>query len=76
MSNGNTLDILNQENTKSLVVPKPTAVEQAEIARVLRVHDELEAGVLQKVRRSIELLNYYRAATITAAVTGQIVDLQ
>lgn len=75
-SNGNTLGILNQSGTKSLPVLKPPFREQREIVTRLRSHDALRASVIQQVDRSLELLGQYRSALITAAVTGQVADLQ
>ncbi|MGX1745814.1 MULTISPECIES: restriction endonuclease subunit S [unclassified Brevundimonas] len=75
-ANGNTLPILNQDGTKSLIALRPPASEQRDIATALRGHDQREAGVLETVRRSIELLSEYRAAAITSAVTGQLEGLR
>lgn len=75
-SNGNTLPILNQDGTKSLIVLRPPASEQTDIASALREHDRREASVLETIRRSIQLLCEYRAAAITSAVTGQLEGLR
>ena len=75
-SNSNTLGILNQEGTKSLVMPIPPLTEQEEIASKMRTHDEREAEVIQKIEESIGLLLVYRSALITAAVNGQISELK
>ncbi|MYI67297.1 MAG: restriction endonuclease subunit S [Boseongicola sp. SB0673_bin_14] len=75
ISNSNTLGILNQDGTKSLVVLVPPISEQKEVASELRDYDSRGAGVIEKIERSIELLQEYRAALITAAVTGQIEEL-
>ncbi len=76
MSNGNTLGILNQSGTKSLFIPVPPFSEQKDISSELKDYDEREKNTIQKVEDSIKLLEEYRAALITAAVTGQIGGLQ
>lgn len=75
-SNSNTLGILNQEGTKSLMMPIPPLPEQVEIASKLRDHDSRQAEVDLQIEKSIGLLRTYRSALITAAVTGQIAELQ
>lgn len=74
-SNGNTLGILNQDGTKSLPVLKPPASEQKDIAGFIREQDRGSAAVIEEIRRSIDLLGEYRSTLITAAVTGQITEL-
>ena len=75
-SNGNTLGILNQEGTKSLSVLRPPSSEQREISSELKKHDRREGDVIEAIQRSILSLGEYRAALITAGVTGKIADLQ
>ena len=74
-SNGSTLGILNQDGTKSLLIPVPPLTEQEEIASGVRGHESREAEVIQQIEESIGLLRVYRSALITAAVTGQIGEL-
>ncbi len=75
-SNGNTLGILNQEGTKSLLMPVPPLSEQKAIASKVRSHDSREAEVIRRIEESIGVLSEYRSALITAAVTGQLEELQ
>ena len=75
-SNGNTLGILNQDGTKSLLMPVPPLSEQREIESELKSHDTREAEIVQQIGGSIGLLQDYRAALITAGVTGQLAELQ
>lgn len=75
-SNGNTLGILNQEGTKSLSVLRPPPAEQREISSELRKHDRREGDVIDAIHRSVRFLGEYRAALITAGVTGKIANLQ
>lgn len=74
-SNGNTLGILNQSGTKSLPILRPPTAEQNEISAYLRSHDVRNADVVQQIENSLMLLRQYRAAIITAAVSGQVADL-
>ena len=75
-SNGNTLGILNQDGTKSLIALKPPAAEQKEISRILREQYDRDAGVIRQIERSLTVLGDYRAAMIASAVTGQLTELQ
>ena len=75
-SNGNTLGILNQDGTKSLLMPVPPLSEQREIASELTSHDAREAEIVQQIGGSIGLLQDYRIALITAGVTGQLTELR
>ena len=75
-SNGNTLGILNQDGTKSLMMPVPPSSEQRKIASELISHDARDAETTRQIAESIGLLHDYRTALITAAVTGQLTKLQ
>lgn len=75
-SNGNTLGILNQEGTKSIPVTRPPLDEQTDIVNFLVEHERQDEKISQAIERSVDLLQGYRAALITAAVTGQIGVLQ
>ena len=75
-SNGNTLGILNQDGTKSILMPVPPLSEQTEIASELTSHDAREAEIVQQIGGSIGLLQDYRGALITAGVTGQLAELR
>ena len=75
-SNGNTLGILNQSGTKSLLIPVPPLSEQKNISTEMKNYDEREINTIRQIEDSIELLNQYRSALITSAVTGQIGGLQ
>jgi type I restriction enzyme S subunit len=73
---GATIKGVNIRDLRRAIVAMPPASEQAQIAQVIgeKVR-ELEA-VETKVRGSIHRLHEYRDAVITAAVTGQIAELQ
>lgn len=75
-SNGNTLGILNQEGTKSIPVARPPLDEQTDIVNFLAEYERQGEIISQAIERSVDLLESYRAALITAAVTGQIGGLQ
>ena len=74
-SNGNTLGILNQDGTSALMVLKPPAEEQEVIATSLIDRDHRESIAIGEIERSCQLLINYRASLITAAVTGQLPEL-
>ncbi len=75
-SNSNTLGILNQDGTKTLLMPVPPLAEQEAIASEVRAYDSLEAKVIQEIKKSIGVLLVYRSVLITAAVTGKITELK
>jgi len=75
-SNGNTLAILNQDKTKSLLVVRPPLGEQQAIAQRLTDADRSIDYTASKIDESIALLIERRATLITLAVTGQIEGLQ
>lgn len=75
-ASGNTLPILNQEKTKSILIARPPKLEQQKIsAHALSACHETEI-LASLVRTSLELLSEQRSALITAAVTGQIEGLR
>ncbi|MCY3004001.1 MAG: hypothetical protein NTV21_19570 [Planctomycetota bacterium] len=55
-----------------LKVLVPSAQEQAQIAGMLQVQDELSVGLIREAGSAVEFLRERRAALISAAVTGQI----
>jgi len=63
---------IGQDTIKGLLMPRPPVDEQRDIVRVLNAHCERVHQVVAKVRASIERLREYRAALISAAVTGKI----
>jgi type I restriction enzyme S subunit len=75
-ASGNTLPILNQDKTKSLIVLRPPSDEQQKIADLLAENDRGLEHVTSEVGRSIAMLGEHRSALITAAVTGQIEGLR
>lgn len=54
----------------------PPEVEQKEISDLLDADAEKRNDVIKEIGKSIALLEEYRSAVITAAVTGQIGELQ
>lgn len=74
-SNGNTLGILNQDGTKSLMVTRPPSKEQDAIAAYVEEQSRRNSLAIGKIEHSCQLLAGYRAAVITAAVTGQLPEL-
>jgi type I restriction enzyme S subunit len=71
-ASASTLDIMNQEKTKSLHIALPPLAEQ----RAIVAHLDEKCGKIDKLKakaeRGIELLKERRSALISAAVTGKI----
>lgn len=67
-----TLPIINQEDTKSLIVTCPPLNEQHEIVSLLDNETERTYTLINKIQTSISKLREYRIALISAAVTGKI----
>lgn len=66
----------NVETSKELVLTLPPTPEQSTIAEHIDATIDAHDRQSGKVKQSIERLQEYRAALITAAVTGQIEGLQ
>jgi type I restriction enzyme, S subunit len=66
----------NVETSKEVTVALPPAEEQTAIADYIDRGLEFEKGRAARVERSVALLEEYRAALITAAVTGQLSELR
>jgi type I restriction enzyme S subunit len=66
----------NVETSKHAIVALPPLNEQQEIADYIDEQLKLEERRMAKVERSIELLREYRAAIITAAVSGELAEFQ
>ena len=67
-----TMPIINQDETKSLIIPVPPISEQTAIATYLDRETAKIDKLTGKVEQAIERLQEYRTALITAAVTGKI----
>ena len=67
-----TLPIINQDETKNLILAIPPIPEQTAIATYLDRETAKIDKLIGKVEEAIERLQEYRAALITAAVTGKI----
>jgi type I restriction enzyme, S subunit len=76
LASGNTLPILNQDKTKSLIVTRPPLAEQRDISIFEKGFGSRLAPVAKQIETSVALLKEERAALITAAVTGQIEGLR
>lgn len=75
-ANASTLGILNQDQTKSLLLAKPPLFEQEKIVAMAEQEMSQYSETSLRIKQSIALLNEYRSALITAAVTGQIESMQ
>jgi len=67
-----TLPIINQEETKKLIVCLPPYPEQIDIITFLDRKTAKIDTLIAKINQSIHTLQEYRSALITAAVTGKI----
>jgi len=63
---------LGVERIQELIVPVPPPAEQRAIAAFLDRETQRIDALVEKVKRSVELLKEYRTALISAAVTGKI----
>ena len=63
---------LNQDELKQLKIPTPSLEEQKAIADFLDKETSRLDSLIEKIKKSIDLLKEYRLALITSAVTGQI----
>ena len=69
---GATINRINVAVIRTLIVAVPPRSEQDRIVAFLDVATQKIGAMVEKVRRSIELLKEYRTALISAAVTGKI----
>lgn len=69
---GATMDNLNEGILARLPVAAPDVVEQRSIIRRIGADVCKVDDLVERTRRSIDLLREYRTALISAAVTGQI----
>jgi len=67
-----TLPIINQEDTKALIIICPPLFEQDYIVSVLDQESVRTDALVSKVHMSIDKLREYRTALISATVTGKI----
>ncbi|WP_422385496.1 restriction endonuclease subunit S [Oceanicaulis alexandrii] len=66
---------VNREALGAFPLPVPSRKEQSQIAAFCQDADQRHRHAGDQVRASIKVLEDYRAAIITAAVTGQVADL-
>lgn len=71
-----TINQLTTSTLKSFPIPMAPRMEQAEIGKYLHEHCTRIDAMRKIVRLSVERLSEYRSALITAAVTGQLEDVQ
>lgn len=67
-----TLPIINQDETKNLILTVPPISEQTAIATYLDCETSRTDRLVEKVEAAIECLQEYRTALTTAAVRGKI----
>ena len=71
-----TISGIDSQQLKSIHVPIPPDTEARDIASTCNSYDQRTQQVKSQIVDSIEQLAAYRSALITAAVTGQLADLQ
>ena len=71
-----TISGIDSQQLKSIHVPVPLDSEARDIAATCETWDRNAQHVARKISASIERLAEYRAALVTAAVTGQLPELR
>ncbi|RZL19834.1 MAG: restriction endonuclease subunit S [Pedobacter sp.] len=72
LANAATLAILNQTQTKDLIFVIPPKKEQEEIVNYIQLKQNTITSTILKIESEINLLQEYRTAIISEAVTGKI----
>ncbi len=72
LSNAATLAILNQTNTKNILVTNPPYEEQNAIVEFIIETEERIKITINKIKKEINLLLEYKSSLINEAVTGKI----
>ncbi len=72
LANPGAVPSINEGQIREIRVPVPTADEQRAIAAFLDRETARIDTLIEKIRKSIDLLREYRTALISAAVTGKI----
>lgn len=72
LSNASTLAILNQTQTKDVLVLVPPLEEQGKIVQYIQSVELERAEIVNKEQKQIDLLKEYRTALISEVVTGKI----
>lgn len=72
LSNSATLAILNQTQTKDLMVLIPERTEMEAIIRYIEDYVRKMSNAVNRIEQEIQLLQEYRTALINEAVTGKI----
>ena len=71
-----TISGIDSQQLKSIHVPIPPSSESRDIAATCKSCDRKIQHIEREISASIERLEEYRSALITAAVTGQLADLR
>ena len=72
LSNASTLAILNQTQTKDILVLVPPLEEQGKIVQYIQSVELKHAKIVNKEQKQIDLLKEFRTALISEVVTGKI----
>ncbi len=67
-----TMPIINQEKTKSLLVPVPPMTEQIDIVQNIDAKSLIIDHAITRAEREIELMREYRTRLISDVVTGKV----
>lgn len=71
-SNATTLEVIYSDTLKNITTPLPPIIEQKEIVEYVKEESKHIDSMRLKIASAIEMLNEYRSALITGAVTGKI----
>lgn len=72
LSNASTLAILNQTQTKDILVLVPPLEEQGKIVQYIQSVELKHAEIVNREQKQIDLLKEYRTSLISEVVTGKI----
>jgi len=75
LTNGSTIGTIGLADVKSICVPVPPIDEQHEIVQHVLAGKQQVGRTVVAVEKSIDAMRAYRSALITAAVTGQLAEL-
>jgi len=67
-----TIQNVNAEKYKNLVIPLPTINEQIEIMQQLKTELSIHESIIDKINKEIELISEYKTSLISSVVTGKV----
>ena len=75
LTNGSTIGTIGLADVNSICIAAPPIEEQHEIIGYVRQEKQKLADASLAIQQSIDVLREYRASIVTAAVTGQLPEL-